>query len=133
MKKPASWWRKVLFSDEKKYYIFSLKRTQWCLPDEEPKPQPTFAVPPQVYVWGGISYTGRTPLHRISGGLTKEKYIDVLEEALIPSVPDFAEDPDDWVFQQDQTCRGAHGRSCCSGLGPRQLPGHDLSVARQLT
>ena len=24
-------------------------------------------------------------------------------------MPDFAEDPDDWVFQQDQTCRGAHG------------------------
>ena len=57
VKKPASWWRKVLFSDEKKYYIFSLKRTQWCLPDEEPKPQPTFAVPPQVYVW----VASRTP------------------------------------------------------------------------
>ena len=72
--KPVSFWRKWLFTDEKKYYRMSLKRTQWCLKNEEPKKQSTRAVPPQTYVWAGISYRGRTPLHQIKHGLNTAKY-----------------------------------------------------------
>ena len=79
IRKPASWWRKVVFSDEKKYYMFQLKKTQWCAQDEEPDVQGTWAVPPSVYyVWAGVSYYGMTNLCEIGQGLTADKYIEIL-------------------------------------------------------
>lgn len=101
-------WKQWLFSDEKKYYMYTTKRYQWCDEDEEPKVQKTWAVPPSCYVWAGISAKGRTKLRLIKGGLTADKYIDILEDTLLPAVPAFAED-EHWVFQQDSTGRGSHG------------------------
>lgn len=109
IRKPISFWKKWVFSDEKKYYMFQLKRTQWCDEDEEPEVQGTWAVPPQCYIWAAVSWHGKTKLRKIKGGLTAPKYITILEDTLLPAQTNLAEDPEDWTFQQDQTCRGPHG------------------------
>ena len=55
---------------------------------EEPEPRPNVAHPPQVMVAGAVSWWGKTPLIRVSSGLkiTKEVYIDILEEGVLPEV-----------------------------------------------
>lgn len=109
VKKPLAFWKKWVFSDEKKYYMFQLKKTQWCDADEEPEVQGTWAVPPQCYIWAAVSWHGKTKLRKINGGLTAPKYIEILKDTLLPAKDDLAADPTDWTFQQDQTSRGAHG------------------------
>lgn len=110
--KPNVFWRKWLFTDEKKYYRMSLKKTQWCLEHETPKPQLTTAVPPQTYVWAGISYRGRTPLHHIKAKLTAASYQQILKRVMLPAIPDCFPTQHQrrtWTFQQDSTGRGVHG------------------------
>lgn len=108
VRKPVSFWKKWVFSDEKKYYMFQLKKTQWCDEDEEPEPQGTWAVPPQCYIWAAVSWYGKSKLRKIDGNLTAPKYIDILKDTLLPAERNLAES-ENWTFQQDQTSRGAHG------------------------
>lgn len=107
--KPPAFWKDWLFTDEKKFFVWLLSPKQWCEADELPEIQRTATKPPQVYVWGGISFHGRTPLRRIEGGLNTETYMAILQDTLKPSVDAFARNPDEWWFQQDSTEHGTHG------------------------
>ena len=109
-RKTAKFWRKWVFTDEKKYYMYTLKRTQWCGPGEKPEPQKTWAVPPQCYIWAGVSFDGKTELRKITGGLTTAKYLKVLQDTLLPGEDSLFPDGEPcWTFQQDSTTRGSHG------------------------
>lgn len=52
-----------------------------------------------INVWGCFSWNGVGPIHRIDGILTKEKYVDILKNVMLP----WAEEnlPVIWKFQQD--------------------------------
>lgn len=119
---PPEFWMDWLFTDEKKFFVWLLTPRQWCEEDERPEIQPTTSCPPQVYVWGGISWKGRTPLHRIESGLTKESFLSLLQETMEPAVEDFARNPKDWWFQQDSTERGTHGSLLVRGWLKENTP-----------
>ena len=72
---------------------------------EEPEPRPNVAHPPQVMVAGAVSWWGQTSLIRVSSGLkiTKEVYIDTLEEGVLPKVKELCRG-NRWTFVHD----GAH-------------------------
>jgi transposase len=48
-------------------------------------------------VWGGIWYQGRTELHIVKGTIDTNKYIHILKQFLLPSMPSSSA----FLFQQD--------------------------------
>jgi hypothetical protein len=89
-------WSKVVISDESMFQLFRHKVGMWGKKRRNVK-APTHS--PQVMVWGAISSRGATPLIFIKGSVNSQKYIKILEEALI-STMDFLY-PDGYIFQQD--------------------------------
>ncbi|GFX14863.1 transposable element Tcb1 transposase [Trichonephila clavipes] len=53
---------------------------------------------PGIMLWGGIGYHSRTPLVRIAGILSSQRYIS---EVLEPVVPPYLQDLATAIFQQD--------------------------------
>lgn len=92
VKKPVTYWRDVLFTDESKFNIFGSDGNQsmWRKPNDPipiirtrpPTNQPGIA----VMVWGCISYNGVGKLHFIEGNMNKLMYLDILRENLGASV-----------------------------------------------
>jgi putative transposase len=78
---------RVVFSDEK---IFKLDHTTGIVWIEDGEPIPTHEISgthTTVNVWGGIWYNGRTELAIIDNNLNANKYIEILKEFLLPSMP----------------------------------------------
>ena len=53
----------------------------------------------QIMVWGGISLRGTTPLKHVFGSINSDKYIEILNECLIPTCETLY--PDGWFLIQD--------------------------------
>lgn len=50
-------------------------------------------------VWGCFSYYGTGPIYKIDGIMDQHKYVEILEEVMLPYAEE--EMPLKWVFQQD--------------------------------
>lgn len=102
---PKEQWKFILWSDETKInrigpdgrrFVRRPKRREF-------DPKYTSAVVKHgggsINVWGCFSWNGVGPIHRIDGILTKEKYVDILRDVMLP----WAEEnlPVIWKFQQD--------------------------------
>ena len=65
LRRPKSFWRNVLFTDEKSYETFRSPTHVWVLKGDPAPQQPTVKRPPKLHIWAGISYSNlpqvRTP------------------------------------------------------------------------
>lgn len=97
-------WKKVTFSDESTFLQFHqqhqyVRRPSGSNSIHERYTDKTVKHPPSVMIWGCFSFHGRGGLTVLPKGvrLNSEKYIDVLDEKLIP----FMNISSTRVFQQD--------------------------------
>ena len=78
---------RVVFSDEKPFKLSHTSSTVW-IEDNEPIPvREISSTHTQVMVWGGIWYYGRTELCIVRGNIDHKKYINILKQYLLPSMP----------------------------------------------
>lgn len=57
--------------------------------------------PASIMVWGCMSAYGVGKLHFIDGIVNAQKYIDILQNQLLPSIETIKSDYDEVIFQQD--------------------------------
>lgn len=87
----------VVFSDEKMFCLDHTSNIVW-IEDGEPIPvREISSTHTRVMVWGGIWYNGKTELGIINGNINHKKYIDILKQYLLPSIPS----SNQFLFQQD--------------------------------
>ncbi|KFM75199.1 Transposable element Tcb1 transposase, partial [Stegodyphus mimosarum] len=84
-------WRNVVFSDESRFCLFSDSRyiCVWLRRGDRSNPVLTVERPTSrqrgIMVWGAIAYDSRSPLVRIQGTMTAQRYLDnVLWPVAIP-------------------------------------------------
>ena len=105
VKWPIEKWRKVLFSDESTFTVNNHAGNNFVRrkPEEEYRPyciSPTIKHPQSIMVWGCMAANGIDRLKVVSGMMNGTKYIDVLENKMLPSARSLFSD-DDWIFQDD--------------------------------
>lgn len=61
----------------------------------------TVKFPASVMVWGCMSRAGVGRLHFVDGTVNAQKYIQILEASLLPSIDDLVQDRDAFIFQHD--------------------------------
>jgi transposase len=104
--KPASFWETVLWSDETKIELFGRNSTNhiWRKKGEAYAPKCTIPTVKfgggSIMVWGCFCSSGVGQLHIIEGTMNGEKYREILERQLLPSVRSLKLKRG-WTFQQD--------------------------------
>lgn len=91
-------WENVFFTDESSVWLFPSFVKKWTKTNEtavfeRPKHCPKF------HMWGGVSSRGATPLCIFEENLTKELYVEILKDFLLPTAQVLYEN--DWWLQQD--------------------------------
>jgi transposase len=87
----------VVFSDEKSFCLDHTSSIVW-IEDDDPIPlREISSAHTKVMVWGGIWYNGRTELGIVKGNIDHVKYIKILQQYLLPSMPT----ANQFLFQQD--------------------------------
>lgn len=100
-------WRRVWFSDEKKFELFGSdgRRWVWRRPGRALDPRYTKKRVKHggghIMVWGIVTPFGVGRLVRIEGNMTGAQYQDILEEGLLGTARDHGVDVDGFIFQQD--------------------------------
>lgn len=104
-------WSKVMFTDEKDFWLFSRPHGKndvvWMDKDDPPPAAPQMKYSPKLKVWGGITTHGKTKLIVYEGSLNAEQY---KEQILKPAMPDIKRllPNSSFIFQQDgATCHTA--------------------------
>ena len=105
VKWPVEKWRKVLFSDESTFTVNNHAGNNYVRrrPNEEYRPyciSPTIKYPQSIMVWSCMTAHGIGRLEIVSGMMNAMKYIDVLENKMLPSARSLFSD-NDWIFQDD--------------------------------
>ena len=105
VKWPVEKWRKVLFSDESTFTVNNHAGNNYVRrrPNEEYWPyciSPTIKHPQSIMVWSCMTAHGIGRLEIVSGMMNAMKYIDVLENKMLPSARSLFSD-NDWIFQDD--------------------------------
>lgn len=98
-------WKYILWSDETKINRMGNDGQRNVRRPKNAAFRPKYVLPKvkhgggSINVWGCFSWNGVGPIHRIEGILTKEKYVEILEDVMLP----YAEEnlPVIWKFQQD--------------------------------
>jgi hypothetical protein len=100
-------WRHVAFSDESIFKIFNSKGRQyvWRFDGQALDSRYTKKTVKHgggsVAVWGVITADGVGPLTRISGVLTKEKYVKILSDALPDYLPTLSIPQSELIYQHN--------------------------------
>ncbi|KAK2581558.1 hypothetical protein KPH14_005209 [Odynerus spinipes] len=95
-------WKDTIFSDEKKFNLDGPDGFKYYWHDL--RTDKSVAMSRNfgggtLMVWAAFSYSSKTPLCKISTRMNSEKYIDLLEDCLIPFIEDNHEE--NVVYQQD--------------------------------
>lgn len=73
----------------------------------------TVKFPASVMIWGCMSREGVGRLHFVDGTVNAQKYVEILEASLLPSVGDLIQDQDAFIFQHDgAACHTAKSTKC---------------------
>jgi len=91
-------WEKIVFSDESCFQYVSNTSRVLCRVGERPL-APRTSHPPKIMVWGGISARGVTPLAVIQGSVDSDKYQEILNGYLFPTMDVLY--PEGYTLQQD--------------------------------
>lgn len=103
---PITKWRNILWSDESKINLFGSDCSKKYVrrpPGKEYDPKYTLKTIKHgggnIKIWGCFSYQGPGPIFLINENMTKEIYLNILKDIMLP----FAEEnlPLIWLFQQD--------------------------------
>lgn len=98
----STYWKRIIFSDEKKFNLDGPDGMQHYWHDIRNEPE-VFSKRVQggasVIVWGAVSYKGALELIGIQGTLDSEYYCTILSESLIPMATNIF--GDNWTFMQD--------------------------------
>ena len=100
-------WAHVGFSDESKFLVFGTggPKIVWRRPGAPPKPSDSRPVVKHgggsVMVWGFITRLGVGRIFRIEGRMNAAKYVEILSEAYLGTLPEFGLRLCDLIFQHD--------------------------------
>ena len=114
-KKHMAWrneWDNVIFSDEKKFNLDGPDCCAYYWHDLRKEPEVKLSRNfggGTLMIWGGFSSHGKTPLATISTRMNSEKYVELLEDVLVPFTEDVM--PEDFTFQQDNAAIHVSKRS----------------------
>lgn len=86
----------VVFTDESYVELFRSKIQLWARSKPFAK---SYAKPPKIMIWGGISLRGKTPLKVDCGTVNSDHYQDIIHECLMESMSIVY--PEGYVLQQD--------------------------------
>ena len=106
LKKPFWFWKKVIWSDEKKFELMNSRRRVIVYRKPNQRYNLKFTKPSlkhgggSVMVWGCFSWHGMGAIHLIKGKMTQHVYRDILTDELQFSA-DLMGISDRYVFQQD--------------------------------
>lgn len=89
-------WDNVVFTDESYVRLFAATLKQWAKSRPNVK---SYAHPPQVLIWGGISARGTTPVKVDCGSLNQFGYQDILQECLVETMSTLY--PEGFILMQD--------------------------------
>ncbi|UYV71319.1 hypothetical protein LAZ67_8002616 [Cordylochernes scorpioides] len=97
-------WHRVVFSDESRFCLSSDSRRVrvWCRRGERSNPAAIVERPTVrqrgIMVWGAIAYDSRSPLLRIQGTMTAQRYVD---DVLRPVTLPYLQRVPNALYQQD--------------------------------
>ncbi|UYV62624.1 hypothetical protein LAZ67_2001350 [Cordylochernes scorpioides] len=97
-------WHRVVFSDESRFCLSSDSRRVrvWRRRGERSNPAAIVERPTVrqrgIMVWGAIAYDSRSPLLRIQGTMTAQRYVDVLRPVTLP----YLQGVPNALYQQDK-------------------------------
>jgi len=103
-RRPAGYWRRVWWTDEKAFTLHNDPRGQWVEVTDEVEPKEKELVESSVRVWAGISGYGKTKIFRIPSYWNSGDYMKHLSEEALPNIEEVSDGP--WVFEHDGD--GAH-------------------------
>ena len=82
-------WKRVMFGDEKIFYLATLPNRQndvvWASSRDEVKPRGSTVIRGKVNAYAAISREGKTKLVLFSENLTGELYVNILSQTLLPT------------------------------------------------
>lgn len=83
----AATFHNFCFSDEKQFVLDHTSSTVWLEKGEARPVREVSSLRTSVMVWGGVWYHGRTELAIVEGNINAKKYVAVLRNYLLPSIP----------------------------------------------
>jgi transposase len=99
--------KKIIFSDESNYAVINRKNRKLVRRHQNEKYNMRFIVPRlqggggSVGIWGCITYDGPGLCSIYDGRMDQHKYIETLENHLIPTIDLYFGDKSELIFQQD--------------------------------
>lgn len=108
-------WTKVVFTDESYVRLFTAIIRLWAKSKPHVK---SYANPPQVLIWGGISTRGTTPIKVDCGSVDQFRYQEILHECLVTTITTLY--PDGFVLMQDNA-KPHTARTTMKWLADRQI------------
>lgn len=99
-----SLWSHVVFSDEKIVWLVRAPNRKndiiWSSDPAFVPPAETVRFSKRLHIWAAISSRGKTELAFIEGTLNATKYVEILDEFLLPTMQELYRD-EEWSFMQD--------------------------------
>ena len=83
-------WKRTIFTDEKIFKLDGPDDTRMCWRDDSESNGFCFqSTNPKasVMIWAGIGYNFKTPIHFVTGTMNAKKYIETIEQSLLPFIP----------------------------------------------
>jgi len=105
-------WKLVVFTDESKVNLDASDGQQWVCRYDGDSLNPSHVNQKvqgggiSVMVWGCMTSCGFGWLHHIEGTINSMKYMEIIQDSLLPSLQDHHLSPSDIILQQDNA--GAH-------------------------
>jgi transposase len=105
--KPIGFWKRVIFSDESSFPIFSTACGHWVWRRPHERYEPRSVIPTvkhgggYLHIWGCLTYKGIGWMCSLPHGLDSETYLEILKDELQETTNFYFSKDEPIVFQQD--------------------------------